>query len=303
MSQQHAWWLKHTATKSLALLPWKMEISVPFPGTHHLWPTRAWSDAMWLPRLAHSRPWGFLPLPPECSLWEPWAAVWEVWPPWGHHAVRKPKPQGGATWRHSTQPALMNPALVTSQPRQAQDRWRQAPPEHSAPSHLGSPSWGRRCNGAETNQPCGALYYFFPTESRKLIKYLVAWDKIWWVRYTTTTQDSTCLSSLLLQTIISFYIINLNFNIWKVELRLVISTPLSFLKSHQNTILLLIIVMIIIIITNCPHLLRTSCVSGPISHNLILLTSRDAKLLLFLLKMGNRGTERTGACWNSHFIK
>ena len=86
-------------------------------------------------------------------------------------------------------------------------------------------------------------------------------------------------TGLLLQKITNVYLINLNFSIWKMDLRQIISTSQSFLKSYQNIVLLTI---------NYQHLFRASCVSGSMWHNLILATiSWGTKLWLSLLKMGN----------------
>lgn len=157
----------------------------------------------------------------------------------GHHAVRKPKPYGGATWGILiNHPSWTRPSHHTGQ---ARETWIRSSQRIPAPSHLGSPTWGPRSWGAETSQRCCAR----PIPSRQ---------------NTRAEENSACsmvqnflsllhhkgkpekyVFFLLLQEMINFYITNLNFSIWKMGLRLIISTSQRSLKSHQNIMTIIII--------------------------------------------------------------
>lgn len=62
-------------------------------------PNRVWLMFQYLASVSGTKKamW-LLPWSLECSCLEPWAAMWEVWLPWGFHTVKKPNSQRGHVW-------------------------------------------------------------------------------------------------------------------------------------------------------------------------------------------------------------
>ena len=57
-------------------------------------------------------------------LFMPWAAMIEIWQPWGHHMVRKRKPHKEAMCQGPGEQSQLSPDFEISQPRYQMCEWR-----------------------------------------------------------------------------------------------------------------------------------------------------------------------------------